>query len=327
MSDRARRKEKQRLKRKQKRREIQRFQNISPYRRAAGGEWAGCWINHDWRERGQAAVWVLRRGVGGTLAMAAYFVDLWCAGLKDAWGRLDVLREEFDEARDRMSAEMDGTIAPCTLDLARQVVAGGIRFAVQNGFRLAQRYDRWTAFLGEPALDWHNASLDGFGVEDGTLRWVGPIEDLRARYIGGRLGEFLDRPDIEFVFQGDGTYFEEFDEEEDADEEEGIEAFKELAERAAGAARNWCAANGLDPQPMLVEAMAFTFAALLTSANEAKQPTKAEFQDRLKELVRDAPVEDRAGLLAAAEQVDQFVNSFQSPQAFLQSLALPDATA
>src|SRR5438552_3849631 len=293
MSDRARRKEKQRLKRKQKRRELHRASSISPYRRAAAGELLGCWINQDWRERGQSAVWLLRRGPGGVLAMTCFFIDLWCAGLKDAWGRLDVLREDFDDAIEQSSEQFDGTVAPCTLDVARHVVAGAIRFAVQNGFRLAQRYDRWTAFLGPP-LDWRNADLADFGIDGGKLRWVGPMEDLRTRYVGGRLDDFLERADVEFILGSEGTFFDEFDEEEGEDEEaeeaafEGLEVFKQLSEDAAESARKWCIANGLEPEPMLVEAMAFSFAAMAMSAKEDEPPTAATFGQRLNELLDQA---------------------------------------
>jgi hypothetical protein len=302
----------------------------------------GTWVNHDWRERGQATVWVLRRGAGGRLAMAAFLVDLWCAGLKDAWGLLDVRREDFEDARDRMSQQMDGTIAPCPLDLARRLVAGGIRFAVQNGFRLADRYDRWVGFLGQPRVEWRSVALDGFGLEGGKLRWVAPLADLRARYIGGRLEDFLARPDVEFVLGTGQTSFEEFDEfddkfdEEDEEHEEHAEHaeferskefadFRALSETAADAARRWCTANGISPEPMLVEAMGFSFAAMLVdSGNGGQPPTSAEFARRVRELVQGAPVEDHEGLTAACAQAEQFVCSFEDPMAFLRSISPPE---
>ena len=328
MSDRAaRRKQKQRIKRKQKQRELHRAHRAdNPYARGASGELVGCWINHDWRERGQATAWVLRRGVGGGLAMAAFLVDAWCAGLKDAWGLLDVRREDFDRARQQMSDEMNGTIAPCPLAVVRHVVAGGIRFAMQNGFRLAHRYDRWTAFLGSPPLDLRNADLDGFGLEDGRLRWVAPLEDLRTRYIGGRLEDFLAREDVEFVFDGQGTSFDESEDDAVDDEhlEESMEAFKDLSERAAAAARNWCAANGLTPEPRLVDAMAFSFAALLLGAKE-RPPSREEYHQRMNELVEHMPCEssEREQLRTACAQAERFVRSFDSPAAFLKSIPPP----
>src|SRR5687767_4262155 len=86
MPDRARKKEKQRLKRQKKRDALRRAKGVSPYKRiASAGELVACYMNDDWRERGQAVAFVLRRGPGGVLAMASFMIDLWCAGLKDAW--------------------------------------------------------------------------------------------------------------------------------------------------------------------------------------------------------------------------------------------------
>lgn len=321
MSDRAQRKARQRLKRKQKRRELHRAANASPYRRAAGGELVGCWINHDWRERGQATVWVLRRGAGGVLSFATFLVDSWCAGLKDAWGRTEIFQDEFDDAIERMSEQLGGTIAPCDLEEARYVIAGAVRFAVENGFRLAGRYDRWTAFLGSGPIRWREAELDGFGVEGDVrrLRWVGPLEDLRTRLIGSTVEQFIDRPDVEAIFDGQGTHYEEFEEDE-LDEDEGMDQFEQLSEQAADAARLWCAEKGLAPEPMLVEAMAFSFAAILMSApNPSQPPTREAYQNMMNEMLREAPVDDRNDLIAACAQAQQFVASFASPLEFVTS--------
>ena len=48
--------------------------SVSPYKRAALAPLVGCWINTDWRERGQAVPYVLRSGPNG-LAMATYMID------------------------------------------------------------------------------------------------------------------------------------------------------------------------------------------------------------------------------------------------------------
>src|SRR4051812_12418100 len=148
MANRADKKAKQRLKGERKRLALRKAGAISPYKKAAHGRLAAVWANGDWRERGQASVFVFRETSGGGLAMAGFLVDLWCAGLKDAWGRLDVFREEFDKIVDGMDERMDGQMAEVPLDEAAGIVAGGIRFAVRNGFRLPAHYTRWTAFLG-----------------------------------------------------------------------------------------------------------------------------------------------------------------------------------
>src|SRR5437016_12107394 len=94
----ARKKERQRLKRAKKAAQIRKAKSVSIFKRAASaGEVDACYINPDWRERGQAVAYVLTRLPGGTCAMATFMVDLWCAGLKDAWGVTDITRTEFEE--------------------------------------------------------------------------------------------------------------------------------------------------------------------------------------------------------------------------------------
>src|SRR3954452_20828499 len=198
MADRASRKARQRQKREKKRQALRRAASVSPYKRAAAGALVACHVNADWRERGQATGYVLRRppGPGMGLAMACFLVDLWCAGLKDAWGRFEMLREEYDDVVERMGDRMDARMPEVPLEEAAAIVAGGIRFPVQNGFRLPPHYQRWTAFLGGK-LDWQHADLSAFGVEGGTkLRWVAPMRDLGARLIGSAVEQFLAPPDV-----------------------------------------------------------------------------------------------------------------------------------
>src|SRR5947207_2226968 len=107
MADRARKLEKKRKKREQKRHQLRKANSVSPVKWAAQGRLVACMMNADWRERGQAVPFVLREGPGGRYVMATFMIDLWCAGLKDAWGRVDVLRNEFDEAVDRMDGTME----------------------------------------------------------------------------------------------------------------------------------------------------------------------------------------------------------------------------
>ncbi len=308
MANRSDKKAKQRLKRDRKRQALRKASAVSPYKKAAHGRQMAVWANADWRERGQASVFVLREKPGGGLAMAGFLVDLWCAGLKDAWGRLDVFREEFDEIVDRMGERMDDSMAEVPLAEAAGIVAGGIRFAVRNGFRLPAHYTRWTAFLGP--LDPDHADLAHFGVEGGTnLRWVAPLEDLRRRLIGSTVEEFLARKDVEFVL-GVGDDLGEFapalegdDEDEDEDDDEGdddlddteaddpaagpvadapasslsgneaipYESVRRSSERVAAGVRQWCFSEGLTPSPYLALAAGLSTAAHMTDlAREAE---------------------------------------------------------
>lgn len=275
------RKERQRLKRKKKQQALRKQHNLSDYAKAARGAIVECCMNSDWAERGQAVAFILRKMSDGRLAMASFMIDLWCAGLKDIWVHVDLARQKFHENIDHQNRLMDGAIGPAPLETVAAVVAGSIRFAVQNGFRLPNRYERATAFCGP--TDWKTADLGKFGVEGGKLRWVGPLFDLRRRLISMSAEEFMKRPDVEFLaglgepehwndFRGEefGEYGEgEYDDGEDEEEEEGDGEDEEsdltLAEVARKSIRDstaalveltrrWCFKNGLIPDEKIPQA-------------------------------------------------------------------------
>ena len=202
MSIDARKKERKRLKRQRKREQIRREHGGSPYARIARkGEIIECVMNGDWRERGQAVALLLLSVPGGGLALAYFLVDLWCCGLKDAWGNLDVAREQFEDSVDQYVQRHDMPMEQVDVAELRQVIAGGLRFAVQNGFRLPPHYSRWTNFVGDLG-DWqHHADLTYFGADGkpGKLRYVGPMWDLRNRLVSSTVEVFMARKDVEVI--------------------------------------------------------------------------------------------------------------------------------
>jgi hypothetical protein len=224
MSSDARRKERKRLKREKKKADLRRAMSVSPYKRIGqAGELEACYINANWKENGLASVQVVRHNPAGGYAVACFLIDIWCAGLKDVTGRLDLMREdvEFNLKRSRESFEL----ARIDLESARNLIAGAIRFARNNGFRLPAHFDRWTNFLGGVG-DVANADLSSFG-KNGKLQWVGHIDDLRARLIGCTVEEFFARSDVEFIADTDQEGFFDAGEEEDEIDEDS-EEFEEL---------------------------------------------------------------------------------------------------
>ena len=201
MAKRGRRSAKSERKREAKKRFELRAHSGSIYKRVGtAGELVACCINAHWREDGLASIHVLRRIPGGGHASASFLVDTSCLGLKDAWGRLDTSYEEFNSGIiEGMSRTLE--MGHADLELARRLVAGGIRFAYQNGFRLPPRFDRWTALLGDIG-DWRTADLTDFG-EGGRLRYVGTKEELKRRLVGCSVEEFLARDDVDFIMGED----------------------------------------------------------------------------------------------------------------------------
>lgn len=242
MSKDPRRKERQRLKREKRKAAQRRTLSVSPYKRVGQvGQVEACYINADWRQSGIATIQVIPQNPAGGHAVAGFLVDTWCAGLKDAYGNLALDRDDIE--RNLQRAREGFGLVRIDLELARRLVAGGIRFARQNGFRLPAHSERRTNLLG--GLEQVEADLSQFD-KDGKLVWVGPTHDLARRLIGCTAEQFLQRPDVEIIAEvagatDDGADYEweddfgdEDDEQEDESEisDESIDKYRELLEVA-----------------------------------------------------------------------------------------------
>jgi len=315
-------KERRRLKRKEKRKQAIRLRKQSPYGQLrSAGSVEACVINENWRESGQAAIHVLARAPGCPPTTASFLVDLWCAGLKDAWGDLNATYADFRKMVDEMS---DGTgldFVHCELDLARSLIAGSIRFAHDNGFRLPARYERWLSVLGGVG-DWSTADLSDFGL-DGKLRWVGPMADLRRRLVGTRAEDFLAREDVEYIVGA-----EEGDVPRELPEAIEAEAQSIYLDMLNGV-RRWCFANGEAPHPLLPQAVGIILESILqvedVGADEAhgEEQVAAAMENLADMLAMEAP-QDARQLREALGQVQRFASSFDCYEDMLQAIGLDE---
>lgn len=313
-----------RKKRAQSKRDRFRLQAISPYKRAARtGEIAACYINEGWDDDGFASMLVLRRVGDSGLVLAAFYSDLWCCGLKDAWGRLDITMHEFEEdVYGRFSRDVN--MLRVQPSLIRRLVGGGIRFARQNGFRLPPRYERWVSILGDvDASD--AADLSDYGFEDGMLHFVGNLEDLRRRLIGCSVEEFLKREDVHFTIGED-----DFSLLDDA-----VLGTEEVAESVQShiidGVRKWCFANGRAPHPRLPDAAALLLDALLQMDDDDVIETAGTLETtchsgsrNVETLLKATAEPERRELIAAVEQLMEFVEQYPTPAAMIEDL-MPDA--
>ena len=343
MSSNARKKEKHRLKRKKRQMEMRKAQMRGPLQRLARGEGElECWVNSDWRKDGIASIMCLGTAPDGRCAMAGFLVDLWCVGLKDAWGHREMTRTEFEEAVfDRWSQRQD--VKEIDEKTVRRLVAGAIRFSRKNGFRLPPHFDRWVHILGDLG-DLAAADLSDFGV-NGKLRYVGTQDFLRQRLIGSTLEQFMSRPDVEVIMDAIDLddRFESYDDDNDEDEDEWeedeedepptdeeIEARAEVmgtlvrsARSMADAVRKWCFQQAMIPSDALEEAAGILLAALLPLA-VAEKPEDLEKSRPPAELVArvmgERPPEERDSLRRGIEQVTEFMKQFKTPQQMLDTM-------
>lgn len=338
--DRAKRKEKKRLKRKEKKREIRKIQSITPLRRiTTTGGTLECWVNKDYRDQGMASVLVLGHAGGDHYAFAGFLVDVWCVGLKDAWGRPDLSRMEFEEELlGRIGSAMP--MKKIDADELRRFIAASIRFTRQNGFKLPPHYERWTSMLGDLG-DINSADISDFG-KDGKLFYMGTTEFLRQRLVGTTPDQFMARKDVHWIMPPENLPFnrEDFEEweaeqedelDEDEPSEELIAQMAEVHRRGVEEVRAWCVANGQTPHERLPEALSLflTSVVMLASMKKEDPDDETELPELLDEFLATRDIEDPNELKDALKQVLSHVMA-SSAENFAQQLPgddLPDLGA
>jgi hypothetical protein len=300
--DRAKRKEKQRLKRMEKQRELRRIHSITPLRRiCSGGGTLECWVNSNWRATGMANLLVLGQAGSGQYALAAFLIDIWCVGLKDAWGNADYSRLDFDQMLKRAKERMP--MVRIDTDAARRLVAGGIRFARHNGFRLPPDSDRWTAMLGDLG-DIGIADLADFG-KDGKLLYVGDRQFLAQRLNGMSVEQFMQRPDVDWTME----VGREIAEQGFAADPEQFQEYKEgllgATDRGVAVVSEWCRQNNQEPHPQLREAMMVFLASSASTRGVGGTPEQMAqvMGQNIGRFLKSGLVQDPRGHLDAVSQI------------------------
>jgi len=197
MSDRSRKKERQRLKREQKRQSLRKQRSAGVIQRLGNSDGVfDCYITAGWEQMPQAGIFVLREipGSGGRYALASFLIDFGVLGLKDAWGRLSITKLEFREEA-LAPAEKEVPMQRADIESIRKLVAGAIRFRHDYGFKQVERLDRWLAVIGGVG-DWKNADVSEFAPE-----YAETIEYLKRHLVACTPEEFLGRNDIAFAFR------------------------------------------------------------------------------------------------------------------------------
>ncbi len=267
---------------------------------------------------GMGSVMVLRQGPGGRHVMGAFLIDFWCLGLKDAYGRIGVSEADLAEQRERMA---DGGVRtrPITLEVARQLVAGAVRWTTDHGFKLPPQTDRWLAVLGDE-LDLDNADVSRFGGPDGKLRYSGTIPDLIKRLPDGDLNKFVKRPDTEVMFvlpDPDDDFAEGIlaGEDEEAELEAEMDAMvQQQGEKMLAVALRRCQEQGLTPHPRLGEAAQIMLAASAVVLIQGDDEAAAD--PPVAAAMMQAALKDDPDLAQAMKQLSAAFDEAESAEAF-----------
>src|SRR5690606_34034220 len=114
----------------------------------------GCWVSPGWSDglsvperadwprterpeegmSGLVTVLVARRAGEGQAAVCGYLVDVYCLGVKNAWGPRLVYRRDLAACVEECFAAYPADPLPAPLELARQIVYGAVDYAVGLGF-------------------------------------------------------------------------------------------------------------------------------------------------------------------------------------------------
>ena len=333
-------KERQRLKRKRKQMQLRKGRNASIFQKLAGHEGAvEFFINDNWRAMGEASIMAFRPGPGGGI-FVAFLIDLWCSGLKDAFGQLNVTRHDFER---HLQGPAGGEFEMIPLDpsSSRRLIAGAMRLSLHNGFRLPRKADRWASIVG--VAGYADADLSDFEKPDGRYRYVGTPQDLRRRLIGS-VEQFLERPDVSYILRdktnawmNDVDDDEEVEDDQDLEEDEQeefdsseqadptlpkfIEMVQEIRDLALQLIEEWLTSTGHTPHPRLRDGLQLTLmgSMMQKATNEFGGEPPISMQDMIDQE------SDPQGLLDAVTQVLEFSSQSNIPPELREVLLLGQA--
>lgn len=158
----------------------------------------GCWVNHGWAagltvtghtdwpgvgataESGESGLVniLVAREKGSSVSVCGYLVDVWCLGVKNALGPKSVDRRKLPGFTDWYFRSYDQPPLAVSIELAKHVVFGAIKYAHELGFEPHPDFVGCVSHLGT----WEGSSDITFGHEGKPMYVQGPYDDA-ARII------------------------------------------------------------------------------------------------------------------------------------------------
>ncbi len=137
----------------------------------------GCWKYARLEEDGMGAVVVARKQSEDRVIFGVCLLDLWCLGVKDAFGNADFSLKKFQR---NLAAFCNGDPEPCSVEYAHELIYGAIEFAERYGFK---PHPDFTRQMVDHVLDPPDAHPRTHNIEfgkDGKPFFVaGPHDDER----------------------------------------------------------------------------------------------------------------------------------------------------
>jgi hypothetical protein len=176
--------------------------SISPIRRLAEARAdLECWMSDNFAETGQMQIFTFK-AAAGLAGVACFLIDHGVVGLKDAWARTNISHEDLDGMLGK-SADRGIRMRRVDVETVRRWVASGVRWAYENGMRLPKDWTRTASLIGGVG-DWKSANLTDFVKE-----FAGHPDDLRQRLLTEPFETFIQRDDIDFIFNDQAPYMDQ----------------------------------------------------------------------------------------------------------------------
>jgi len=135
----------------------------------------GCWVNAEWKESGITPVVVAHEQAADKVIFAVCLVDLYCLGVKDAYANADFSRRQFERQLPKMCS---GDPEECSIELAHEIIYGGLEYAKQYGF---DPHPDFTQQMADQVLDppetHPRTHKIKFGKDGKPFYFSGPYDD------------------------------------------------------------------------------------------------------------------------------------------------------
>jgi hypothetical protein len=137
----------------------------------------GCWVIKGWQEGGITNVIIARQQESDKVIFAACLVDLYCLGIKDAYANADMSLRKFQSELPKMC---NGEPEPCSVELAHEIIYGGMEYAERYGFKPHLDFTRqFCDQVLDPPETHPRTNNVTFGKDGKPFFVAGPYDDER----------------------------------------------------------------------------------------------------------------------------------------------------
>ncbi len=135
----------------------------------------GCWLHAEWEKQGITPVVVARQQSPEKVIFAVCMVDLYCLGVKEAYTNADFPKSKFERNLPQMCS---GKPLECSVELAHEIIYGGLEYAQRYGFSPHPDFTRQMAdrVLDPPEAHPRTHNVE-FGKDGKPFFIAGPYDD------------------------------------------------------------------------------------------------------------------------------------------------------